>query len=159
MFDRTLNEVLGNRTFNLGVDLGCGAGTASLREHCKTIIGVDHNLPRLSVAKEFSKYDEVVCSDVRDYNVPYDVDALFMIEVIEHFSKEDGYLLLRKVSHVPFILITTPTRFFPISLRNGHVSLWTLDDFEGLGYEVSLRNRFPLIGITVGQCIIAIKER
>lgn len=157
MHDKIIHEVLEDRIFNLGVDLGCGSGTTAIRNHCVTLIGVDHNEYRLKEAKEFKLYDYVVLSDTRDYIVSSDVDAVFITEHIEHMPKQDGVELINRLKSVPYVFITTPESFFKYSLKNGHVSLWSTEDFERLGYRVRLYDRTFPTSLMVKKCIVAIK--
>lgn len=135
-----INNILKDRIFELGVDLGCACGNDAIRNHCKVIIGVDHNLSYMSVAKEFSGYDITVQSDIRYYDVPRNVDAVFMIDSIEHLTKDDGIKLINRISYVPFILITTPSVFFPIVCFDHHYSLWSIEEFKELGLQVLTYN-------------------
>jgi len=159
MHDEIINEILGDRVFNTGVDLGCGSGTAALRDHCNTIIGVDHNRGRLNVAYNARGYDEVIESDVAGYEVPPGVDAVFALEVIEHLPKQEGYYLVQGLSHVPYIMFTTPNRFIPVALENGHKSLWSEEDFQELGFTTTLHSRSLLYTIVYHRCIVAIIDR
>jgi len=156
---RVLSVILKGKFFNLGVDLGCGEGTTTIREHCKTIIGVDHNLPRLSIAKEFNKYDKIVYSEIKDYEFPPNTDAVFMTELIEHLTKQDGYNLISKVSYIPYILISTPTKFWHYVFKDHHVSLWSEDELQRLGFETTTYKRFALMEAVFGEGMIAVRER
>jgi len=151
---RVVSEILKDRYFSKAVDLGCGEGYYGdiLKAHAKYLIGVDHNYPRLNVAKEFSGYDEVVFSDMRSYTVPTDVDAVFMFDSIEHIPKKDGFDLLLKLRNVPFVLISTPVKYTPFAFRDGHQSLWTEKDFTANNFNFTKYNKgvltlFTEIGI------------
>lgn len=159
---KSISQALEGRYFNLAVDLGCGPGPHGevIKPHVGHLIGVDHDYGRLNVALEFSDYDEIVWSDVREYELPPETEAVFMFEVIEHLTKEDGWKLLNRISHVPFVLLSTPEIFFTAftSMFDGHISLWKPEEFINLGYKVILTNYdFPasLRGV---KAILAVKE-
>jgi len=134
---KMVSKILEGRHFNKCLDLGCGEGYYSdvLKKHCNYLIGVDHNLSRLSVARKFGGYNEVHFCEVQDYNIPRDVDAVFMFDLIEHLPKKDGFDLLLKVRHVPFVLLTTPAEFHKLAFRNHHQSLWTEQELRENGFK------------------------
>jgi trans-aconitate methyltransferase len=148
------SQFLRGRRFSLAVDLGCGEGAYGefLKQYCIHLIGVDHNPVRLTIALQYGGYDEGVLADIRDYQLPEGTEAVFMLDSIEHIPKNDGYQLLHRIKDVPFIMITTPTTFHG-SLRNSHVSLWTVEDFQKLGYQTKIFRRFYLFE----QAIMAVK--
>lgn len=136
----SIKEALKGKHFNIAVDLGCGPGRFGeiLKQHVNYLIGVDRHPGRISVAQKFSRYDEVILSDVLDYELPSETEAVFIFEFIEHLSKEDGCKLLNCISYVPFIIISTPLTFFIAGAMNHHLSLWTPEEFTDLGYKVEI---------------------
>lgn len=156
-----IKEALRNKRFSLAVDLGCGPGRFGelFKPHCDTLIGVDKHLGRLSVAKKFSGYDQVVWCDIREYELPLNTDAIFMLEVIEHISKADGLQLLRRILHVPFIILSTPIHFHKFSTANHHVSLWTVEELEEFGFKTTLMSYTSLPALLgIRTTIFAVKE-
>jgi trans-aconitate methyltransferase len=149
------SKFLSGRHFSLAVDLGCGEGAYGefLKQYCTYLIGVDHNPVRLTIALQYGGYDEGVLMDIRDYQLPENTEAVFMLDSIEHIPKQDGLQLLQKIKNFPFIIITTPLSFHG-SLRNTHMSLWTVEDFQKLGYETQIFRRFYLFE----QAIMAVKR-
>jgi len=154
-----VSKVLSDKTFNICVDLGCGNGSAGdvLKPHCVTLIGVDHNLPRLSVAKEFGGYDQVVYSDVRSYKIPYNADAVSMFDFIEHIPRIDCIKLLQSLRNVPFVVLTTPTKFFQIA-RDGHLpdSVWSKQELESYGFKVTEYSE-GMYDLLYGSKLLAVK--
>lgn len=58
------------------------------------------------------------------------VDSVFMIDVIEHLNKEDGFVLLREANRVARkqIIVFTPLGFYPMHFREaGGKDAWGLD--------------------------------
>jgi len=137
------SKILKGRYFSKCVDLGCGEGYYGdlLKNHCSYLIGVDHNYPRLGVAKEFGGYDEVVLSEVQNYSIPYDVDAIFMFDVIEHLPKTDGFDLLLNTRRAKFTLLTTPAVFHTfLGIRNRHQSFWTEKELQENSFQTLVYN-------------------
>ena len=121
-----------------GVDLGVGRGEALpiLREYTEYLIGVDHAESEIKFAKG---YDELTIADIKEYNIPVDVDVVFLFDVIEHLYRQDGIKLLTRLQVMSSVIITTPGRYFEEAGRGQrHVSLWTINDFQKLGYNVEL---------------------
>lgn len=154
---KLLEKLLEGKWFGVCVDLGCGEGYYGplLKKHCPLLIGVDHNLGRLSVAKKFAEYDQVFYMEVQDYTPPPGTEAVFMIEVIEHLPKLDGQALLQRLSHIPFTVITTPVEFHRFTLRNHHQSLWTENELQAYGFKTQTYTyAFP----SLRKGIFAVKE-
>ena len=157
---KILVKILERRHFKLCVDLGCGEGYNGdvLKKYCDWLIGVDHNLARLSVAKKFGGYDEVKFMEVQDYEIPPDTDAVFLFEVIEHLSKQAGFDLLLKLHKVPFIMLTTPSKFQSLlCTHNHHVSLWTDSELQKQGFKTQIFS-YGFLNLIYGKGIMAVHE-
>lgn len=140
-------------SFNYAVDMGSGRGSLGyiLRRHSQYLVGVDKNLEFLKVAETLNVYDELVNIDVRDFQIPAEADAFFLFEILEHVSKQDGLNLLKRLEG-KFVMVSTPLKF--ISAHGQHVSLWTVNDFASLGFDVWL---IPLSSEAKGN-IIAVRR-
>jgi hypothetical protein len=156
-----VKRALAGKWFWKAVDLGCGWGEYAdvLRQHCAYLIGVDHNPLRLKIASESGLYDELHLADIRFYELPPDVDAVFILDVIEHLEKSEGLSLLQKLKGVPYIMVTTPSKYFPISPSNGHRSLWTREELENLGFKIQETYSQEIFTSLYGHGILAIKEK
>jgi len=130
-----LLEMYGRR-FRYGADLGCGTGNYGdlLKEYVDWLVGVDHNRERLSYAIK-NGYDEVVVADVREFQIPPECDVVFMFDVIEHLPKQDGLMLLQRALPGRSVFLTTPSKFFGFAMKNGHQSLWTVEELANLGFQ------------------------
>ena len=153
--DQIMSILKGYR-FGFSVDLGCGEGLRWLRNYTSYLIGVDKAGFRLKMAKERG-YDEVVQKDFREYEIPNACDSVFLFDVIEHIPKNDGVALLQKLKtkRIPFMMLTTPEKFFPYA-RNGHVSLWSKEELENLGFRVRKVDLPSLVEILYGKELLAI---
>lgn len=145
--------------FRFSVDLGCGVGIRWLKNYTSYLVGVDKADFRLKIAKERG-YDEVVKMDLRDYEIPNVCDSVFLFDCIEHIPKKDGIALLKKLKRktIPFIMLTTPEKFFPFTFVNGHVSLWKEKELEDLGFKVTKANLPVLLEIFYGKELLAMNS-
>ena len=152
-----ISKVLEGRHFNVAVDLGCGHGDAGdvLKHHCNFLIGVDRSIGRLAVAKEFGGYDKIVCSDIKEYKLPPDTEALFMFNSLEHIPLTDGVELLKRSNWVPFTLLTTDTKF-ALSLTN-HWALWSEKLLRNLRFKTTTYRRDLISDTFWGKQLIALR--
>lgn len=129
---------LDGKHFMKCVDLGCGTGDGSriLRFYVDYLIGVDNSEEHLHVAESTNLYDELILDDVRHYWPSGDLAVL--IEVLEHISHGEGDALLRRLSYIPNIVISTPKDFFPNPPSMPHLSLWTEEELWQYGFETQL---------------------
>ena len=150
--DNFLSDTIGY--VSRGVDLGCGNGSMGrvLKKHVSYLVGVEKDRWKLSQAEKTGCYDELVLADIREYDLPSHAVA-FLFEVIEHLPVEDGYALLNRIG--TRIVLSTPAKFFPIA-RNGHISGWTAEMLEKLGFRC-VEVDAGLSGIFYGKKILAYK--
>lgn len=135
----------------LDVGIGFGKGAFLIREYFDVkrdglykpenwkvkITGVEVYHEYLSELQRML-YDEIVVGDVFEV-----IDKLGKFElailgdVIEHFSKEEGLLLLDKLfEHVEDVFVATPHGFLSHPAKGGnlheeHKSGWKIEDFDG----------------------------
>ena len=108
------------------------------------VVGADVFLPNLFFCKNYGAYDDLVFADVR--YLPFSSDSFDLIlacEIIEHLSKEDGYVLLEDLERIASgrIIISTPNVDIPQDAINGniheiHKTRWTVGDFRKRGFKV-----------------------
>lgn len=76
----------------------------------------------------------------RFYPNGYKYDLVLMIDVVEHFDKDNGYMWIRKALNMAgHVLISTPTSPAEQGAEYGneyerHRSAWTHSDFNKLGF-------------------------
>jgi len=129
------------------LDLGCGNGGAIDSLKCKRIVGMDvwdykDVYPHNFIRKDVTKLDNIKSN-------LYDV--VFVLDVIEHLEKWDGYKLLEDAERIARkrVFFLTPKKWDenksavenPIywsygNKHNYHVSLWSIDEFESRGYTI-----------------------
>lgn len=83
---------------------------------------------------------------IHDFGGPYDLITMF--DVIEHYEKKDGIVLLEGFAkRSKHSIIFTPEGFFPQkgtkeNPHMEHLSGWEVYDFENLGYNIHVLGKF-----------------
>lgn len=128
---------------NSVLDLGCG-NNSLLRylPYGLESIGVECFKDSLIDSKKKSIFDEYILANINDIEFKEkSVDAIILIEVIEHLNKVEGMELLLKLENVARkkIIISTPNGFVPQEREDNpyqtHKSGWSIDDLRTLGYK------------------------
>lgn len=89
-------------------------------------------------------YDRVIEGDVLQVIDSLDkFDLILMTDVIEHFTKEQGLMLLAKLKEKcnKGVIVSTPSIWIEQGAAYGneyetHRSLWSVSDFRGVGYGI-----------------------
>jgi 2-polyprenyl-3-methyl-5-hydroxy-6-metoxy-1,4-benzoquinol methylase len=110
-------------------------------------------------------YDRIIIGDaMEEIDKLPSYDLVFLGDVIEHFPKEDGQLLLKKclIHANRTVLVTTPNYFNPQGPEYGnaketHHCLWTREDFaQHPGSKCFLvADRYNLAIIPAGESLTA----
>jgi len=117
------------------LDVGCG-DTSSIR-HIKTYkVGVDHCLSHLERSRREALQDDYIVGDIRF--LPFrskSFDCVVATEVLEHLSKEDGWMCLEELERVACnkVVLTTPNGFLNVP---SHLSGWIAKELKAKGYKV-----------------------
>lgn len=152
-----VSQLLQNQYFNVVVDLGCGEGKLGpvIRDQVGYLIGVDENEKTLQKAYRQGLYDELVVCDIRNYPIPGNADLVCLLEVIEHLPKEDGLVLLQRI-RAPIIL-STPSKYYAKPWNSPHLSLWTPEELQALGFTVYVYPRGLVLHSLFGLQTIAVR--
>lgn len=126
------------------LDLGCGTDSMiQLFCHDRFVVGMDRYLPSLKHNQSCGEYAALINGDILDWALKdASFDAVVALDVIEHFSREDGARLLDNMERAArrVVLVLTPNGFVPQPANTNpwqlHRSGWTADDFKARGYEV-----------------------
>lgn len=129
------------------LDLGCGH-SSPLRKIKKNFfsVGVDLFRPSLAKSQKEKIHDEYHQDNVRDIDRLFrkkSFDAVIALDLIEHLSKKEGLMLLKKMEDIARkkIILLTPNDFTnQAPLENNphqiHQSGWTTRDFKKKGFRV-----------------------
>lgn len=129
------------------LDLGCGPSSPLGRIKDKLrpdlySVGVDNFDPYLEKNKKDKIHSEYVKSDIFNINFPEkSFDCALLIDVIEHFEKDDFLKFLPKLEKIAKkIIVMTPNGFvkqeeYDNNAYQIHKSGWTTEDMNKLGFE------------------------
>lgn len=125
------------------LDLGCGPDSPV--QYCSTSyrFGVDIYKPFIETSQRKGIHQDYLVSDIAGVNfADKSFDAVVLIEVLEHLTKEDGILLLEKIEKWARkkIIITTPNGYLPQGALSGnpcevHRCGWSVDEFIKRSYR------------------------
>lgn len=126
------------------LDLGCGH--SSPLQYCKNVkysVGVEIHTPYLKESKKKKIHNKYLNKKVQGLKFKENsFDAVILIEVLEHLSKKDGLILLKKAEKwaKKKVIISTPNGYFPMGTVDNnkfqkHLSGWTMKEFKRLNYE------------------------
>lgn len=136
-----LEEAL--RGSRLVLDLGCGARSPVPSACTAWTLGVELFEPSLRSARDSGTHDAYVRGDLHDIEFGAGtVDAVVMVEVLEHLSKADGLALLDRAETWARqrVVITTPNGYVPQVALEGnphqqHLSGWKVEELVARGYH------------------------
>ena len=133
------------------LDVGCGFGKYGVlfREALDIIHGRYHKRdwkiridavevfsPYLNVIHEYI-YDDIYHCDIREFDWDKEYDLVFMGDVIEHFTKEEGLQILDSF-FAKHVLLSTPDHFseapntYMDNVNEEHRYVWKPEDFKDL---------------------------
>ena len=128
------------------LDVGCGdiSPLRLLRGEYK-LTGVDGYKPAIEASRKKGIHNEYKALDIKDLNKYFknkSFDAVVALDVIEHLKKEEGYKFLNDLERIAKkrVILVTPNGF--VDQHNNtnnlqeHLSGWSPNDFEKLGYKV-----------------------
>jgi SAM-dependent methyltransferase len=127
----------------LDVGIGNGMPVQLLRMRGRfEAIGVDLTLAYIEDCKRRGVHNDYALCDAR--YLPFrggSVDVVLLSQVIEHLPKEAGITVLRQAEYIARnqVMVATPCGYMPRDAVDGnpyekHLSGWTRDEFERMGY-------------------------
>lgn len=131
--------VRGARTI---LDVGCGVNSPVnyFVSRSQAMDGVDV-VPEVLRRVQSAKYRYLYLGDVRTVAIPQEYDLITALDVLEHFTKDEGVLVLEKLERAGRrVIVVTPNGFVPQQVSGEpfqeHRSGWTAEDFSRRGYVV-----------------------
>jgi ubiquinone/menaquinone biosynthesis C-methylase UbiE len=127
------------------LELGCGKNSPLQNLnglHYK--VGVDLYGPYLTESKKARIHDRYIKADIRKINFKKNsFDAVVLIDVLEHLTKNEGNSLIRKMEKwaKKKIILFTPNGYVPQEEYDKnklqlHKSGWNEDELKNLGFKV-----------------------
>ncbi len=129
------------------LDVGCGSNSP-LKHFPKQFycIGVDKFEPWLKSSKNKKIHDKYIQLDVLKINQEFEensFDCVVALDLIEHLTKEEGNLLLKRIEKIAKkkIIIFTTNGFVPQGVYDNnpwdvHKSGWTVNEMKKRGFKV-----------------------
>ena len=142
------------------VDLGAGKRDSPISEQmkqleCEWLISLEAFDPYLEFllhGGHKAKLHDVIKHKIETYRFPKDTDVVVMIDVIEHLTKEDALALLARAMEVDslrsiilFTVVGDTVGYSNHDMGNElqeHKSAWSAEEFEDLGFEVTVYDDF-----------------
>jgi len=128
------------------LDLGCGKGLKSpLQGMALTYaVGVEIFEPYLEECRQKKIHSDYIRADIRGIEFKdSSFDAVLMLEVLEHLTREEGRLLLDKCSRwaKKKVIISTPNGYlwqdkYDNNPFQEHISGWSVEELRSLGFSV-----------------------
>ena len=129
------------------LDLGCETGVWGAilnKEKRHEFTGVDVYKPYLDICAKNGNYQKLIKADLTKINFKSkSFDIVFLFQVIEHLKKANAIKLIKKSINIARkgVLISVPNGYceqelYEHNLYQKHLSNWTVDDLEELGFRV-----------------------
>lgn len=130
------------------LDVGCGkeSPVRLLAKRPRHLFGVDGFMPALANSRARGIHDANACLDILSIArvfKPKSFDAVVALDLIEHFEKKEGLLLLGDLESIARkkVIVYTPNGFLPQGTLEGnpyqvHRSGWEPAEMAALGYAV-----------------------
>ena len=125
------------------LDLGCGSSSPLQFCGISWSVGVDGHIPSLEASRGRGLHDAYVAADVRHLDFkPASFDAVLLVDLLEHLSREDGEdLLMRAESWARIrVVVKSPNGFFEQAALGDnpyqvHLSGWTVAEMRVRDYR------------------------
>jgi len=126
------------------LDLGCGSNSSIQYCDIPFSVGVDIFESYLEKSKKKKIHNQYIKADIRKVEFkPKSFDAVVVLDVLEHLSKEDGYKLIEKMERWTRkkVIIFTPNGYvwqndYDKNPFQRHKCGWTVDELKNLGFKI-----------------------
>lgn len=128
------------------LDLGCGPSSPLKNiRNIKYSVGVELFTPYLKLSKSQKIHTKYLQKNILELDFPKNsFDAVILIEVLEHLSKQDGQKVLKLANKWAKnkVIISTPNLYFPMDQVDNnphqkHLSGWSIPELKKLGFKVN----------------------
>jgi ubiquinone/menaquinone biosynthesis C-methylase UbiE len=127
------------------LDLGCGPNSLLEGMALRYTVGVDIFEPYLEECRRKKIHSNYIRADIREIDFKDgSFDAVLMLEVLEHCTKEEGQRLLYRCYRWARkkVIITTPNGYLPQDEYDNnpfqeHISGWSVEELQSLGFRVT----------------------
>ncbi len=142
---RLMQRLVIENDLRTGVDIGCGESSVlkPLRSERFRSIGLDAFPSTIESCRAKNTHDDYICADFLKQDINEQFDVVVLNHVIEHFDRDTGMEVIRRLEKMArrLIYIGTPTGFIEQMGYGGnpfqrHLSGWFPHDFESRGYNV-----------------------
>jgi hypothetical protein len=142
---RYLQYLVRRHGLQTGLDIGCGETSvlSALRSPTFRSTGIDVSAAAVETSRRRNLHDEYVVGDVRELDSQSGWEVIVLSQVVEHFTRDEGFRLLARLEDLAprLLYVATPNGFReqPAICGNTaqrHLSGWFPHDFEGRGYSV-----------------------
>lgn len=130
------------------MDMGCGTGKPMqfINRHKRFwTVGIDAFGPSVEACRRGKTHDEVRQQDLRGLlEPPNSIDVVICLQTLEHFTREEGEILLRQMMSIASgqVIITTDIGEFTQgvtpdgNVHQEHKYLWGIDKLRDMGFKV-----------------------
>lgn len=129
---------------NMVLDIGCGYNSPIQYCNVPFSVGVDVFEPYLQESKKRGIHTQHIKGDIARIEFKANsFDAVLALDVLEHFSKEEGWKLIKKMQRwaKSKVIVFTPNGFVEQDRYDNnpwqtHKSGWSLNELKSLGFQV-----------------------
>jgi SAM-dependent methyltransferase len=142
---RHLQKVIMEQGLRTGLDIGCGdiSCLSPLRQFGFHSTGLDVWQETIDQCRQRNVHDVHLLGNFMEIDFPEQFDVVILSHVIEHFDRDTGMAVLRKMEKLArhLVYVETPIGFLEQPAMRGnpwqrHFSGWFPHDFEVRGYNV-----------------------
>jgi hypothetical protein len=142
---RLVQQLIIEKNLRTGVDIGCGEFSilSPMRSSTFRTTGLDAFEATIDKCKAANTHDDYICANFLETRIEQQFDVVVLNHVIEHFDRDTGFEVLRRLEAMAkrLIYIGTPNGFKEQMGYGGnkfqrHLSGWFTEDFEARGYNV-----------------------
>lgn len=142
---RHLQRLILDLGLRSALDVGCGGGSllTDLRRYGLHSTGIDASMAAIEASRSANAHDDYVVGDFLSFDFDCKFDVVVLSHVIEHFPREMGETILRRLEALSgcLVYVETPNGFLEQTDFDGnpyqrHLSGWFPHDFRARGYTV-----------------------